>query len=257
VSDDAAVCPKCDHVLDPSLYDDGPKPPRRSGVKSASGGMKSSKPKPAVKKTSGVKKEAPARRAMPDAPPRKLKTPPEMRAPVEDWHAPVRPLADPQANLQSQALDPEEAMGQARNFIVALSTSDRIAFWGAVATLIACFLPFRETVGEEESLGLLSLGSLVFAAHVGLITAIVVRVRKVLPRLNALVPWLLQFATSSFSIVWCLVLIKLFVNTQKARALYGNEEVWVSKPGVGVLLALVTSIAAFAGTLMGLREKPD
>jgi hypothetical protein len=254
VADDAAVCPKCDHVLDPSLFTDDPRPARKSGTKSAT---KTGTKKPGVKKTTGAKKEAPARRAMPDAPPRKVKTPPEMRAPVEDWHAPARPLADPKVSLQSEALDPEAAMGEARNFIVALSTSDRIAFWGAVATLIACFLPFRETVGDEESLGLLSLGALVFGAQVGLISAIIIRVRKVMPRLNALVPWLLQFATSSFSIVWCLVLIKLAVNTQKARAPYGNEEVWVSKPGVGVLLALVTAIIAFAGTLMGLREKPD
>jgi hypothetical protein len=103
----------------------------------------------------------------------------------------------------------------------------------------------------------LSLGAFVFAANVILITAVIIRTRKVMPRLHALIPWLLQFGTSSFSIVWSLVLIKLAVNTQKARALYGNEEVWMSKPGAGVVLAVITSIVALGGTLMGLREKPD
>ena len=70
-------------------------------------------------------------------------------------------------------------------------------------------------------------------------------------------PVLIQFGTAAFSIVWCLVLIKLAVNTLKARALYGNEEVWTSKPGLGVVLALLSSIVAFLGTLMGLREKNE
>jgi hypothetical protein len=267
VADDAAVCPKCDHILDPSLFSDEPPPDPPARPKAAKGGTGTQKPlkRPAAagastgakKPPAGAKKDAPPRRMMPDAPARKVKTPPEQRAPVEDWHSAPRPLADAPVQLQSQAFDPEEGMGDARNFIVALSTSDKIAFFGAVLTLIACFMPWRETATEEESLGLLSLGALVFGAQVALIGAIVVRVRKVMPRLNALVPWLLQFGTSSFSIVWCLVLIKLAVNTTKARAMYGNEEVWVSKPGFGVLLALLTSIAGFAGTLMGLREKPD
>src|SRR5205823_12198278 len=105
-----------------------------------------------------------------------------------------------------------------------------------VATVIACFLPFKETVAEGDTLGLLSLGALVFIAHVTIITAITIRVRKAMPRLHALVPWLLQFGAASFSIVWCLVLIRLAVDTTKARALFGNEEVWASKPGVGVVL---------------------
>jgi hypothetical protein len=256
VAEDAAVCPQCDHILDPSLFADEPAPARKpkTGAKTVkrSGGA----PSTGAGKKAGAKKEGP-RRMMPDAPGRKLKTPPEQRAPVEDWHAPARPRMDPQIQNQVNAFDPEEGMGDARNFIVALSMSDKIAFFGACLTLVACFLPFREQVGEEESLGILSLGALVFVAMVALVGAIVIRVRKIMPRLNALVPWLVQFGTSSFSIVWCLVLIKLAVNTTKARAVYGNEEVWVSKPGAGVVLALVTSIAAFTGTLMGLREKPD
>jgi hypothetical protein len=260
VADDAAICPKCDHILDPSLFSDEP-PPARPKAASKTGAQKSLK-RPAAGagggvKKAGAKKEAPPRRMMPDAPPRKAKTPPEQRAPAEDWHAPSRPLADAPAPLQSQAFDPEEGLGDARNFIVALSTSDKIAFFAACLTIVACFMPWRETASEEESLGLLSLGALVFGAQVVLIGAIVIRVRRVMPRLNALVPWLMQFGTSSFSIVWCLVLIKLAVNTTKARAMYGNEEVWVSKPGFGVILALLTAIAGFTGTLMGLREKPD
>jgi hypothetical protein len=265
VADDAAICPKCDHILDPSLFSDEPPPdpPARPKASKAGGtGTQKAVKRPAAGASSGAKKapakkDAPPRRMMPDAPARKVKTPPEMRAPVEDWHAAPRPLADAPAPLQSNAFDPEEGLGDARNFIVALSTSDKIAFFSACLTLVACFLPWKETAHDEETLGLLSLGALVFVAQVALIGALIIRVRKVMPRLNALVPWLLQFGTSSFSIVWCLVLIKLAVDTTKTRASFGNEEVWASKPGFGVLLAVLTSIAAFAGTLMGLREKPD
>ena len=150
MAEDAAVCPKCDHILDPSLFTDEPAPARkpktggaktvkRTGAPASSGGAKKA----------GAKKEAP-RRMMPDAPPRKVKTPPEMRAPVEDWHAPARPRMDAPVVNQVNAFDPEEGMGDARNFIVALSLSDKIAFFGACLTLVACFLPFREQVGEEE-----------------------------------------------------------------------------------------------------------
>lgn len=269
VADDAAICPSCDHILDPSLFSDEPPPepkPKAAAKKPATGVNKAVKrpgatgTSPAVKKAgAGAAKPAAPRRMMPDAPGRKLKTPPEQRAPVEDWHEAPRPRVDPamMKASPSQVLDPDEAMADARNFMVSLTFSDKVAFWGAIATLFACFLPWKETVEEGESIGLLSLGALVFVANIALLAAIIIRTRKVMPRLHALVPWLLQFGTSSFSIIWCLVLIKLAVNTQKARALYGNEEVWMSKPGAGVILAVLTSIVALGGTLMGLREKPD
>ncbi|MBL8949182.1 MAG: hypothetical protein JNK82_00295 [Myxococcaceae bacterium] len=266
MADDAAICPECDNILDASfLSADAPPAPKKPAKKSTTGVNKAVK-KPSttgnVKKppagSSGGAKAAP-KRMMPDAPQRRIRTPPEQRAPVEDWHVAKGERVDPASRPPppSSSFDPEENMADARNFLVALSFPDKLAFWGAVATLFACFLPWKETVQEGESIGLLSLGALVFGANVVLMTALVIRVRKLMPKLHALVPWLLQFGTSSFSIVWSLVLIKLAVNTTKARALYGNEEVWVSKPGAGVVLAVITSIVALAGTLMGLREKPD
>jgi hypothetical protein len=272
VADDAAVCPKCDHILDPSLFSsEPPKPkspaarkPTTTGTNKAvkrtatgTGGTGAVKKAPAAG-ASGSKPAAP-KRMMPEAPQRRSRTPPEQKVVVEDWHAPKQSRVDP-AMMQappSQVLDPEEAMADARNFMVSLTFSDKLAFWGAAATLFACFLPWKETAQEGESIGLLSLGALVFTANVVLIVAIIIRTRKVMPRLHALVPWLLQFGTSSFSIVWSLVLIKLAVNTQITRATVGNEEVWMSKPGAGVVLAVLTSIVALGGTLMGLREKPD
>ena len=265
VADDAAICPQCDHILDASFLSDEPPKPKPAAKKSTTGTNK------AVKRpgsTGSAKKHVPGGgggatkpppRMMPEAPARRVRTPPEQRAQVEDWREAPRPRVDPAMTQapSSQVLDPEEAMADAKNFMMSLSFSDKLAFFGAIATLVACFLPWKETVEEGESIGLLSLGALVFVANVTLIIAVIVRTRKVMPRLHALVPWLLQFGTSSFSIVWCLVLIKLAVNTQKARALYGNEEVWMSKPGAGVILAVLTSIVALGGTLMGLREKPE
>ena len=255
VAEDAAICPSCDHILDPSLFSDEPPPdPKpKAGVKKA---VKRPGTSPSAAKKAAPKKEAP-KRMMPDAPGRKVRTPPEQRAPVEDWHEAPRPRADPVLGGPSQALDPEEAMSDARNFLVALTFSDRLAFWGGVATLFACFLPWKETAVDGESIGLLSLGALVFVANIALLGVVVVRTRKMMPKVHALVPWMVQFGASSFSIIWCLILIKLSVNTLKARALYGNEEVWTSKPGAGVILAVLTSIVALGGTLMGLREKPD
>ena len=266
VADDAAVCPKCDAILDESLFSSEPgpsapaPPPRRKPVKSS--GVK---PRAATGAAGSVPKKAPPkdantrRPAMPDAPQRRSRTPPEQKAVAEDWHAApssLRPPPGPRAPGAYQPLDPEDWMTDVRHFIVGLSTSDKIAFWGALGTILACFFPWKETVDDGDALGLVSLGAFVFAACIILIIAMTIRVRNAMPRLNALVPWLLQFGTASFSIIWCLVFIKLSWDSTLARSPIGNYDMWTSKPSIGVFVALLLSIVALFGTLLGLREKP-
>src|SRR3954453_14444098 len=97
VADDAAVCPKCDYILDPSLFSTEPPKPKPAAKKPAtSTGVNKAVKKPGTGTTGAGKKPvaaggAPAagkpaapKRMMPDAPGRRARTPPEQRAPVED-----------------------------------------------------------------------------------------------------------------------------------------------------------------------------
>lgn len=102
----------------------------------------------------------------------------------------------------------------------------------------------------------MSLGLPVFLVSILAITALVVRVRRVMPKLNPLVPWLLQLSAVCFCIVWALIFIKLSWDSRMAKSPIGNFDMYISKPAFGVFITLLTSIVALAGTLMGLKEKP-
>jgi drug/metabolite transporter (DMT)-like permease len=192
---------------------------------------------------------------MPEAPVRKVR---EAPVPREDWHAkdePRAPIAHagPSGN---QMVDPEDFWGEVKHFVLDLSLADKLAFLGSVAALISCFFPWKDTITEGEILGLMSLGAAVFGVSVLIIIAIVVRVRKVMPALHALIPWLIQFGGACFCIVWCLVYVKLSWDSTMARSPIGNFERWVSSPSPGVFIALLMSVMTLGGTLMGLKEKP-
>jgi hypothetical protein len=277
VADDAAICPKCDAVVDMSLLDnkppeaDGPTEPR---AKPIAGGMKKKRPvtsasgsAPAVRRSvnspdprpSGSKpavKRAGGGPGMPDAPVRKVR---EKVAPTEDWHVkdePRVPAAQRAGLSNNQMMDPEDFWGELKHFVLDLSMADKLAFLGSVAALISCFFPWKDTITEGEILGLMSLGAAVFGVSVLIIVAIVIRVRKVMPALHALIPWLIQFGGACFCIVWCLVYVKLSWDSTMARSPIGNFERWVSSPSPGVFIALLMSVMTLGGTLMGLKEKP-
>lgn len=269
VADGEAICPKCDAVVDPSLFDNKPpeadgetepaarplrtgtagkkplpkRPPGAGGKRTGNTGMK-----PAVKRTGP---------SMPEAPGRKVREAPA--EPRPDWRVkddPNRPAPAPISGSGYHMVDPEDLWGDVKGFVAELTMADKLAFIGAFTAMISCFFPWKDTIMEGDILGLMSLGAAVFAVTVVIIVAIFIRVRKVMPRLHALVPWLIQFGGSCFCIVWCLVYIKLALDTTMARSPIGNFERWVSSPSAGVYIALLMSVLMLAGTLLGLKEKP-
>ncbi len=191
---------------------------------------------------------------MPEAPQRMLKEAPEVRP---DWRVKDEPrVAPPRAPSGYHMVDPEDFWGEVKGFIAELTTADKLAFIGAFSAMISCFFPWKDTITEGEVLGLMSLGAAVFGVTLVILIAIVIRVRKVMPALHALIPWLIQFGGACFCIVWCLVYIKLALDTTMARSPIGNFERWVSSPSAGVYIALMMSVVMLGGTLMGLKEKP-
>jgi len=273
VADGVAICPKCDAVVDPSMFDN--KPPEADGETEPSarplrpaGAKKPGTKRPvtggapaAVRRTGNtgvkpaVKKDRPGGQGMPEAPGRKLKEAPVARP---DWRVKDEPRAAPAPSNPSgyHMVDPEDFWSDVKGFVSDLSLADKLAFIGAFSALISCFFPWKDTITEGDVLGLMSLGSAVFAVTLVIIIAIIIRVRKVMPALHALVPWLIQFGGACFCIVWCLVYIKLALDTTMARSPIGNFERWVSSPSAGVYIALLMSVMMLAGTLMGLKEKP-
>lgn len=196
--------------------------------------------------------------SMPDAPSRRVAAAPS--APVADWHVkPDAPGSGPVSSPNTSGYHiaaPEDVFKDAKSFVIGLPGSDKIAFAGLAFNILFAFFPWKETVLDGDVLGLMSLGFPVFAVSIVGITAIVVRVRQFMPKLNPLVPWLLQLSAVCFCLVWCLIFIKLSWDSRLARSPVGNFDMYISKPSLGVFLSLLTSVVALGGTLMGLKEKP-
>jgi len=265
VADGVAICPQCDAVVDPSFFD---KPSSPAPSKRPAAGKKPAVRRPLATNTGApprrtgntgvkpaVKKDRPGGQGMPEAPQRMLKEAPEVRP---DWRVKDEPRAAPARATPSgyHMVDPEDFWGEVKGFVSELTTADKLAFIGAFSALISCFFPWKDTITEGEVLGLMSLGAAVFGVTLIILVAIVIRVRKVMPALHALIPWLIQFGGACFCIVWCLVYIKLALDTTMARSPIGNFERWVSSPSAGVYIALLMSVVMLGGTLMGLKEKP-
>lgn len=271
VAPGTVICPKCDFVIDASAFDDSPpaevsdadltgesEPPRRPAPSTA----RKSVPRrqgsaSGVKKASTAKKE-PVRRAMPEAPPRPVK---KARAePEEDWHwkedpnAPAPSLKGPGA---TGVADPEEALNDLRRFIGDLTTADKIAFVGSLGTVIATLFPWKDHITEGEVIGVMTLGAAACVVSLLMIAAIVIRVRGSFRSLAPIVPWLVQFGGACFCVVWCLVFVKLAWNSGVGRSTEGNFDRMISIPSPGVFIAILTSIVALGGTLLGLQEKPS
>ncbi len=255
VADDAAVCPKCDTVLDASLFsnappvrddepdDAAPPPPKKLPPKRpATGPVKVATGARKVPAAGGGGGGAPAKekpkRAMPDAPPRLVRDEPKgdwrSRVDASEWkdNEPA-PAAPSQPGYQG--IDPEDLMTEVKHFILGLSMADKIAFAGTIGAIISCFFPWKDSITEGDVLGLMSLGVAVFLMCIVMLVAIVIRVRNSFPNLNTLVPWLIQFGGACFCIVWCLVYVKLSWDSTMARSPIGNFERWVSSPAIGRL----------------------
>ena len=193
---------------------------------------------------------------MPDAPNRRVAAAPS--APAPDWHvkpSESMPVSSPNTSGYHLAA-PEDVFKDAKSFVIGLPGSDKIAFAGLMFNILFAFFPWKETVLEGDILGLMSLGFPAFLVSILGVTSIVIRVRKFMPKLNPLIPWLLQLSAVCFCLVWCLIFIKLSWDSRLAKSPVGNFDMYISKPSVGVFLSLLTSIVALGGTLMGLKDKP-
>ncbi|MCY1079681.1 hypothetical protein [Archangium lansingense] len=155
-----------------------------------------------------------------------------------------------------QIVAPEEVIEDFRDFVGVLGRSDKIAFGGAVTILVSAFLPWKETAAEGDILGLMSLGLLAVLAASGIIGAITVRVRRLMPHLNVLIPWLAQLGLSVFCILWCIIFMKISYDATEVPSPMGNATIMNSSPSFGVFLGLMGALTSLAGSLLGLKEKP-
>jgi hypothetical protein len=179
-----------------------------------------------------------------------------------DDAAPRRPLLPPSASSAGDSyhhsgkiVAPEEVISDARAFVHELTRSDKITFAGAAAIIISCFLPWKETAEDGEILGLLSIGVVALLGGAAIIAAIAVRVRRTLPGLHPLAPWVIQLGVSIFCIFFTLVAIRLASDSTVVASPIGNQMVENSSASLGVFLALLGALGALTGSLMGLKER--
>jgi len=157
-------------------------------------------------------------------------------------------------NTGQALVPPEEALRDAQNFVKDLTSADKITFAGCALVILVSFFPWKETRDDGEVLGFACSGIFAFLAALATIGAVVIRERRVMPRLSRLAPWIAQLVSTSFLILWCLIFIRLSWDGRLVPSPIGNYEVALSKPSFGVVLGLMGGIGALAGTLLGLRD---
>lgn len=216
-------------------------PQRSTGARAATG------PRPAARPGgTGPRPAAPA----PRRPPQQTEL-----DPADINYVPTR---DPYGTNSGtgQIVAPEQVIEDFRDFMGVLGRSDKFAFVGAATILVSAFLPWKETAAEGDILGLMSLGLLAVLAAIGIIGSIAVRVRRFMPNLNVLVPWLVQLGLSIFSVLWCIVFMKISYDATEVPSPMGNATIMNSSPSFGAFLGLMGALTSLAGTLLGLKEKP-
>ena len=267
VADDAAVCPFCDTVLDPSLLDASPPeqndepapPPRRPapkpGIKPATRpGVKKVATKPVVKKrATNVPRTEEEEEAL-IAAEKKERAANDWRTQVseEDWKE--NQGKAPEKFVATKTMDPELALGATKRYLWDLSLADKLALAATSMLLVSTFFPWKETVAEGDVLGVFSSGILVTLLASMAVAGIIIRTRKTMPNLNPLLPWVAQLGCVGISALWCLVYMRLSWDSTPAMSAVGNYEVWVSKPAFGLILGVLAAIASIVGTIFGLKD---
>ena len=267
VAEDASVCPFCDAVLDASLFDaappeedEAPPPPRRPAAKPAARpGTKPGVRKVGSKTAAPVKKKPSMQRSEADmdadlAAERKEKAANDWRTQIseEDWKE--NQGKEKEKFVPTKAMDPELAMGETKRYLWELALADKLALFGTSLLVIATFFPWKETVAEGDVLGIMSSGVLVTLLGSAAVAGIIIRTRKTMPTLNPLLPWVAQLGCVGASAIWCLVYMKLSWDSTPAMSSVGNYEVWVSKPSLGLIIAVLASITSIVGTIFGLKD---
>ncbi|MCU0695800.1 MAG: hypothetical protein MUC96_04625 [Myxococcaceae bacterium] len=264
IDDGAVVCPHCEAVVDLNAIDDAPRPSkpaasRRPATKSSG--------RPVARRTAtgsgsaaAVKKPVKKRPAPRPAPDPKDTDEGTGNA-AGDWRSRVDPEAwnempasQKEAFTPDKAVDAEDFIGGFKQFVAVLNPGDKLAFFGALTVVLSCFFPWKETVTEGEVLGLVGPGLVTFLMAVLVVTFMVVRVNKA-TKVNELLIWAGQLGAVTLGALWTFATIINSIDRTLARALEGNQEVWVSKPGFGAILAVFALGLTGFGTVLGLKGK--
>jgi len=291
VADGTAICPSCDYIIDASFIsanapEDEPsgasrkqgsasRPARSSratgSTRSVASGARAKpapEPEPArddatnIRSTDEILRNAPPRAASARAGsgPRPAASagsrPAPRRAPEADFADNESPLRGASRRSSGPVEDPEQVIADFREFVGELGRADRVAFWSALLVVFSSFMPWVETAEEGENLGLLSLGFICVLLSLGVIGALTVRSRKLLPQINALAPWLTQLSMALVCLVWCLIFMKLSYDATEVPSPIGNATITNSTPAFGAFIGLLGSVGSLVGTLLGLKEKP-
>ncbi|MFY0578219.1 hypothetical protein ACN28S_31390 [Cystobacter fuscus] len=171
-------------------------------------------------------------------------------------YVPPRP-APSSVHATGQIMAPEELAADLKDFLGDLGRSDKIVFFSAVAVVLSAFTPWKETAEDGDILGLMSLGIIAILGALGIVGVLAVRVRRIMPRLNVLVPWMAQLGLSIACVLWCLIFMKLSTDNTEVPSAVGREIIHSSSPSFGAVLALLGSLGCLAGTVLGIKEKPQ
>lgn len=252
---DEAICPHCDHIIDASFLEadlSAPAPKPRPSRASASPPPRRSPGRPPARSTARRPAAAPRYEPVDDDAPAESTGPlPDLRSPPDAG----RHDRGPEPYVTGKVTAPEELFRDLASLYGNLGRSDRLAFFGAVALVLATFFPWKSTAAEGDILGILSSGLLALAAGVVHLTTITIRVQRFMPRLNPLVPWLGQLFTAAFSVLWCLIFMRLAWDSAEVPSPIGNFTMMRSSPSIGAWVGLAGSVVALVGTLLGLKEK--
>jgi hypothetical protein len=206
-------------------------------------------PRPAVRPATQSRAPEPEPQAAaeekPEPPPRKAILPP------------LQPPSASRAAMNSgKVVAPEQMMEDAREFISDLSKADKLALAGASVVVLSCFLPWKETAADGDILGLMSSGFGAMLLALAVIGTLLIRVRQSMPRLNPLLPWLVQLSSSVLCVLYTLIVLRLSVDSTEVPSAIGNQMIMNSSPSMGVFIAMLGGLGAMAGSLMGLKERP-
>ena len=207
--------------------------------------------RPAAPGARPTSRPAPARPAAPA--PRKAET---QLDPSDINYVPMRDNSGMHTNSTGQIVAPEKVVEDFREFMGVLGMSDKIAFIGALSIVASAFMPWKETAKDGDMLGLMSLGLVAVLGALAILGTIAVRVRRIMPNLNVLIPWMAQLGLSIACVVWCIIFMKISYDATEVPSPIGNSTIMNSSPSLGAFVGLLGALGCLAGTLLGLKEKP-
>jgi hypothetical protein len=259
--DDAAICVRCNEILDAGAFDDAPQRPQarpaaRPGTKP---GVKKVAKKPAAAAPAKKPQARPAGRADTDpgtgapAPAKKKDWRDELSQ--EDWEQgqPKQPVKV-ETGPEPKAIDADAVLSDMKKFVVELSMADKIAFFGLLAMVLSTVLPWKVTVIEGDVLGLLSEGILVAGLALMGIASIVIRVRKTMENMSPVIFFAVQLGALGLALIWCVYFTVSSWDSTMAHSQVGNQMVMASRPSFGVFMAFLAGGVGGLGTVLGLKE---